>query len=83
MIDLFEPPAPPRPAPERVRVVVLMDPLEVAPENTKVCSRCLEDKPFAMFSASKDSSDGLHSWCRACKCEDQQARKQRARQATG
>lgn len=33
---------------------------------TKRCSKCGDDHPTAYFNRSKDSKDGLRSWCKTC-----------------
>jgi hypothetical protein len=35
--------------------------------DSKKCRRCSEVKPFRDFSAMKDSTDGLYSYCKPCK----------------
>ena len=32
----------------------------------KTCFRCKETKSFDLFFKSKNTSDGLHSWCKQC-----------------
>lgn len=34
---------------------------------TKVCAKCLIEKPFSDFHKKSESKDGLNSWCKACK----------------
>jgi len=36
----------------------------------KKCSKCDETQPLIQFSKSKNSKDGLQSWCRSCKNQD-------------
>jgi hypothetical protein len=37
------------------------------PTTHKKCHKCLEDKPFDMFSKEKKTKDGLARWCNTCK----------------
>lgn len=36
---------------------------------TKVCSRCGEEKPRAVFPLHRSNPDGLYAWCKPCKAE--------------
>ena len=42
---------------------------------TKICNRCKEAKPLAMFTKNKSSSDGLQYKCRACDKDYQKKRR--------
>lgn len=32
----------------------------------KICFKCKQSKPLDLFFKSKNTSDGLHSWCKTC-----------------
>lgn len=36
---------------------------------TKTCRVCSEEKPLAVFSPTKNTSDGAAAWCKACTSE--------------
>lgn len=42
--------------------------------DAKICTKCREKKERACFAPRAKSPDGLVSWCRACKAEDQKRR---------
>lgn len=35
----------------------------------RTCTKCHAEKPVEQFSRSRAASDGLHTWCKACKTE--------------
>jgi len=47
----------------------------VQEDGTKVCSKCLEQKPADSFNASAGARDGLDPQCKDCKKEQYLARK--------
>jgi hypothetical protein len=49
---------------------------EVAQKTHKVCGRCHEDKPVSDFNREAKKLDGLASWCKRCKCQDQVKRRE-------
>jgi len=49
----------------------------------KKCTRCGQSKPLDMFSPYKNSRDGRHSHCKACRSEYANARKKRNRKFQG
>jgi hypothetical protein len=46
-------------------------------EGKKTCARCCQLKAVAGFWPSGGRGDGLDSWCKSCRCEDQAARRRR------
>lgn len=43
----------------------------------KVCSKCHQHYPGTMFGKHSATADGLDSWCRNCKREDNKSRQRR------
>src|SRR5262245_42727032 len=42
----------------------------------KTCKRCKTEKPRTEFSPCGDNNpDGLHGWCKVCRCECEKARR--------
>ena len=45
------------------------------PDERKTCTACKQTKPFSEFAKSKSKKDGYDSWCKACKKEWVQLRR--------